>query len=109
LQSLKVSGNVWRMNAKARTLDAILRDPKRRRAWIIFQLNLRNKNLSDVARRLSVSRSTVYAALDRPYPRMENEIANELGMLASDLFPERYTDGIPNRVFGRPKKSSIKS
>ena len=92
------------MKKKAPTLYDILSDPEKRRAWIIYQLSLQDKNLSAIAAKAGKGRQTIYKALTHPYPKMEKLIADELGMLACDLFPERYTHGLPNRVMGRPKK-----
>lgn len=91
------------MSKKDKTLSSILRDPEQRRAWVIYQLSLKDRCLADVGRDLGVTRTAVYRAFDKPYPKMEQAIAKELGMLACDLFPDRYTHGIPNRVMGRPK------
>jgi Ner family transcriptional regulator len=95
------------MNRKTDTLTDILRDPQKRRAWVIWQLSLKGRNLTDIARTMGVTRSSVYRAFVTPYPKMERAIADELGMCVAHLFPDRYTDGIPNRVIGRPKKSVI--
>lgn len=91
------------MNAKALTLYDILRDPEKRRAWVIYQLSLQDKTLAGIAEKHGRSRQSLYTAFVKPYPKMEKVIADEVGMLVCDLFPERYTNGIPNRVIGRPK------
>lgn len=93
------------MKNKDNTLKDVLNDPKKRRAWVIWQLSLKGRNLADVARTMGATRQAVYKAFRAPYPKMEQAIADELGMVVATLFPERYTDGIPNRVLGRPKKS----
>jgi Ner family transcriptional regulator len=88
------------------SLIQILRDPKKRRAWVIYQLGLKGMNLSDIAREHGVVRGTVYHAFNQPYPRMERAIADALGMLVTDLWPERYKDGVSiQRPQGRPNKS----
>jgi Ner family transcriptional regulator len=95
------------MRSKAQTIKAILSDPEKRRAWIIWQLSLKNMTCADLAREQGVTRNAVYAAFTRPYPKMEAIIAKALGMAADKLFPERYTNGVPNRVIGRPKKKNL--
>jgi Ner family transcriptional regulator len=88
------------------SLIQILRDLKKRRAWVIYQLSLKGMNLSDIAREHGVVRGAVYHAFNHPYPRMERAIADALGMLVSDLWPERYEGGVSTRrPQGRPKKS----
>lgn len=88
------------------SLIAILRDPKKRRTWIIYQLGLKGMNLSDIARSEGTTRGAVYAAFRHPYPRMERAIADALGMLVTDLWPERYEGGVSKRrPQGRPRKS----
>lgn len=91
------------------TLPEILRDPKKRRTWVIYQLGLKGMNLSDIARTQGVTRGAVYRCFKVPYPKMEAAVANALGMHIPDLWPERYTNGVPNRRRGRPEKSVTKS
>lgn len=97
------------MSKTRRTDDSlieILRDPKKRRTWVIYQLGLKGMNLSDIARQHGVVRGTVYHAFNQPYPRMERAIADALGMLVTDLWPERYRGGVSiRRPQGRPQKS----
>lgn len=85
----------------------VLADSKKRAAWVIYQLKLRNQNLSKLARRHKKTRSAAASALRRPYPIWEARIACELGMTPQQLFPERYDKhGIPNRKAGRPSSSA---
>lgn len=84
----------------------ILRDPLQRRAWIIYQMNLTGRTLTDLARENGVQRQTLYAVFHRRYPRMERLLANELKMKCQDLWPERYDhDGNPLTQRGRPLKN----
>lgn len=77
-----------------------------RREWIKYQLRLRGKNLASVARELGVSRHASILALRKPYPRMEQAIAKNLGVSPSTLWPERYdSHGVPNRRRGRPRSN----
>lgn len=81
----------------------LLRDPAKRRAWIIYQLSLMNSSVAGVANHSNVTRQTMYSVFQKPYPRMEKLLADAIGMAPKDLFPERYdVDGLPNRKMGRP-------
>jgi len=80
------------------TVLELLRDPQKRRAWIIYQLSLQGKTLASVGRDLRVTRGAVYAVFKAPYPKMEKALATELGVEPSFLFPERYDE------FGKPKR-----
>lgn len=90
------------------TLDSktkrLLNDPRKRRAWVIYQVSLTGRSLAQVAREHGVKKQTLYRAFDTPYPRMERVIAQELGLEPQQVFPERYDDrGLPNR--GRHARS----
>jgi Ner family transcriptional regulator len=84
----------------------ILADPKRRRAWISFQLTERGTSLAEVARNGKVKRQTLYRVFDRRYPRMQRLVADALRMEPQVLFPERYdADGLPIRYYGQGKST----
>lgn len=88
----------------------VLADPTLRRTWIIQTFADSGSSLPALARRIGVSKSTIYSVVDRPYPKMERILAAELGMTAQELFPERYgRDGLPNRPMGRPTMSVNKN
>jgi len=88
--------------------ERILKDPKKRQAWVIYQLSLQGRSLADIARGAGVRRQTLYQAFHRSYPRMEKIIADALGLAPGTLWPERYdADGLPVRRLGRPKKSTV--
>lgn len=61
-----------------------------RNEWIKFQLRMRGTSMSDLARRLGVTRQAVRNALTAPYPKMERIIARELGLDPETIWPERY-------------------
>jgi Ner family transcriptional regulator len=76
----------------------LLRDPKKRWAWILYQCNLRGFSLASLASRHGVVRETLYQVRHKRYPRMERIIAEALGLTPKDLWPERYDDdGLPSR------------
>ncbi|MCO6440530.1 MAG: helix-turn-helix domain-containing protein [Nitrococcus mobilis] len=88
----------------------LLKDPRKRRGWVIYQLTLRGSSLADVARQSGVRRQTLYMAFERPYPRMESLIAAALDLTPAQLWPERYdADGLPLRQRGTRRKSTTKS
>ncbi|MEG7521985.1 MAG: helix-turn-helix domain-containing protein [Chromatiales bacterium] len=87
---------------------AVIRDPKHRAGWIIYQLKLRGESLASVARKYGKRRQLPTMALRVPYPLWEKRIADMLELTPQELFPERYDrNGLPNRPMGRPKKSSV--
>ncbi|MDD3518309.1 MAG: helix-turn-helix domain-containing protein [Chromatiales bacterium] len=92
-----------------RTTKELLRDPQKRRAWVIYRLSLNGLSLASLARGAGVRRQTLYQVFATPYPRMETIIARALNLPPQELWPERYApDGAPFRRRGRPKKSTYK-
>ena len=95
------------MSRKGRPPERILKDPKKRQAWVIYQISLQGRSLAEVARNAGVRRQTLYQAFHRFYPRMEKIIAEALDLEPKALWPERYdANGLPVRRLGRPKKKS---
>jgi len=83
------------------TTKRILRDPKKRRDWIIYQVRLQDQSLAQVARDAGVSRQCLYQVFNRQYPRMEKVLADTLSLEPKVLWPERYTsEGLPIRGTG---------
>lgn len=68
----------------------IPKDPVQRNEWIKFQLRMRGTSMSDLARRLGVTRQAVRNALTASYPKMERVIARELDLEPEIIWPERY-------------------
>lgn len=84
----------------------LIRDPKKRKAWVMYQVKLQGRSLAKVADAAGVSRQCLYHVFRITYPHMEKVVADALGMAPKELFPERYTeDGLPIHRRGRPKKS----
>lgn len=70
--------------------EPVPQDPLQRNEWIKYQLRIRGSSMSDLARRLGVTRQAVRNALSGPYPRMERAIAYEIGRSPEHIWPERY-------------------
>lgn len=76
------------------------KNPAQRREWIKYELRLRGSSLSAVARELGVVRQAVAIALCRPYPRMEEAIAQKLELSPKNIWPERYAaSATPGHTF----------
>ncbi|EBV5175634.1 transcriptional regulator [Salmonella enterica subsp. enterica serovar Carmel] len=60
------------------------------RADIVAALHKRNVTLSMLGRRHNLSPYTLKNALDKPYPKGEKIIADAIGVLPQDIWPERY-------------------
>lgn len=96
-----------KLDSRARRLIA---DPVKRRAWIKYQIHMQGRTMAQVAAAAGVDRRTLYTVFQKPYPRMEKVVADALGLMPQELFPERYdADGLPNRMRGRPRKSTAKT
>ena len=94
------------MSKLDRATKKLFRDPAKRRAWVVYQLNLRGESLASLARRYGLDRKTPGRALSVPYPRMERAIAEAVGVPVHILFPERYAPNGERLIrMGRPKKS----
>lgn len=65
-------------------------DPNDRWQWIKFQLHLRKTSLAQIAREMGVTRNAPLQIPRKPYPRMEQAIADKLGISVQLLWPERY-------------------
>lgn len=73
--------------------DPVPQHPLHRNEWIKYQLRIRGSSMSELARRLGVTRQAVRNALTSPYPKMERAIAWEIGREPADIWPERYLQG----------------
>jgi len=88
------------------TTKQLFLDPAKRRAWVIYQLNLRGKSLASLAREYQLERTAPGQALRSPYPRMERAIAEAVDVPVHELFPDRYSPNGERLIrMGRPKKS----
>lgn len=92
-----------------RKTKLLLQNPQKRWAWIIYQLKIRDTSIAEVARCHHLSRQTLGQVKYTPYPKGERHIADALGMVPHELFPERYNDnGLPNRANTRPSIAYFK-
>jgi lambda repressor-like predicted transcriptional regulator len=74
-------------------IDQIPPNPFVRRAWIIFQLHVAaGISLATIADDEGCSRQAVSLALTHPNARLEEAIAQRLGVTAAQLFPERFDE-----------------
>jgi len=83
----------------------LLADPARRRAWIHYQLKIRDLSFAKVARANNMKPACLGQVWRITYPRAEKRVADALGLHPADLWPERYDkDGLPIYRGGpRPK------
>lgn len=82
----------------------LFNDPAKRRAWVIYQLNLRGESLASLARRIGLTRTAPSYALRKPYPKMERAIADAVDVPVHVLFPDRYAPNGERLIrMGRPK------
>lgn len=65
-------------------------DNRRRWAWIKYQLELKGLSLAAIARDANVDRTTLYSVCHRHYPRMEQVLADALGIPVRELWADRY-------------------
>jgi len=72
-----------------------------RREWIKYALKIRGIKLSDLARKTGITRQCYSQALHRQYPSCEYHIAQALNVKPSDLWPERYKNGLPIKRDGK--------
>lgn len=70
--------------------EQLLKKPDTRREWIKFQLAIHGSSLAEIARGLGVTRQAVQFALDHPYPKVEQAIAEKIGLEPQTIWPERY-------------------
>ena len=75
-------------------------DPGMRREWIKFQLRIRGTTLAGVGRDLGINRAAVGKAMNTHYARVEQAIAERLGLRPEQLWPERY-EAEPDRALER--------
>jgi Ner family transcriptional regulator len=60
------------------------------RARILFELKERGTTAAAVAQQEKLSRSTLYSAMERPYPRVHDLIAKALDLPRQHVWPTFY-------------------
>lgn len=79
------------MSTSTRTLD-IPSDPLKRRTWVLYQLKLRGRTISALARDERVTREAIYKTFILPNSHLEPVIAGAIGLTVRQLFSERFAD-----------------
>ncbi|WP_306801326.1 transcriptional regulator [Endozoicomonas sp. ONNA1] len=79
------------------TIESIPSSPNDRREWIKYQLKIRGLSLAKLASKSGISRQCYSQAMYRSYPACEYNIALHLGVKPADLWPERYSNGLPKK------------
>lgn len=91
-----------------KTPQDIPHDPRKRRLWIIFQLQSKGKSLSSLAGDEGVSQQAISAsAAGNGSSHLREALAAAIGVTAQDLFPEHF-DVCGNRL-RKPRKPQRKS
>lgn len=66
-------------------------DPRERRYWILGQLFVRGITLSKLAMQTGVTQQAMSLTLRSPNARLEQVIADALGMPVISIFPDRFS------------------
>ena len=64
---------------------------------ILFELRERGVTASELAARAGISRHTIYGGLQRPYPKVNDIVAEALGIQRQVIWPQFY-DADGNRT-----------
>lgn len=92
-----------------KTQQDIPHDPRRRRLWIIFQLQSKGKSLSSLAGDEGVSQQAISAsAAGNGSSHLQEALAAAIGVTARDLFPEHFdSNGDRLRKPRKPQRKSL--
>lgn len=74
-----------------------IKSSKELRGLLKFTLSTRGLTVDGLARMFGMSGSSLCIAFYRPFPKAERIIAEALNLQPWDIWPERYTNGKPNR------------
>jgi Ner family transcriptional regulator len=84
----------------------VANDPKKRWAWIQWQLKSSGRSFALIARTEGVNKDTLSKAKNARYPRMERALSEAVGVEVHKLFPDRYDEhGLPSTLY-RGRKST---
>lgn len=64
---------------------------------ILFELRTRGVTASEIASKAGMSRFTIYGGLERPYPKVNELIAEAIGVPRQTIWPQFY-DAEGNRI-----------
>ena len=70
--------------------NEVPRDPRERKAWVMFQLRIRGHSFASLGREIGITRNSMQAVMYMPAYRTEVALATALGLEVQQLFPERY-------------------
>ncbi len=73
----------------------IPQNEEQKRSWIKYRLKIQGKSLASLAREHKTSRQVLSNTLYEPSPRWEYVIAQALNKKPTEIWPERYEDGLP--------------
>lgn len=82
---------------------------RKARGWhpeeIKAAIRMRGSSMAELSRQNGYGISAVRQVLRRPWPAIEQLVADHLGVPPQEIWPDRYgDDGLPNRLlFGRVK------
>ncbi len=80
-------------------------DPMIKKEWVKYQLRIRGSSFSKIARKLGLCRQAPQIVLTKPYPRIEKNIGDIIGVCPQYIWPERYEQG---KSKSRPKRPNRK-
>ncbi|QSV17517.1 helix-turn-helix domain-containing protein [Photobacterium ganghwense] len=78
------------MTEENKKIEAVPQQEEERKAWILYQLKIRQLTLAELARRNKVSRQVLSKALTAHSPRWEKIIAEAIDYKPEDVWPERF-------------------
>jgi lambda repressor-like predicted transcriptional regulator len=77
------------------------KNPELRWIWTMAMLRARGTSFAEIARELNLPRREVLHVKTRIRPRIEQAVAEKLGLQAADIWPERYPVDADNKRRGR--------
>ncbi|MBP2199108.1 helix-turn-helix domain-containing protein [Pantoea cypripedii] len=76
---------------------------------ILAAIRKKKRSLAALSREHGLSSGTLINALNKPWPRGENIIADIIGVPASDIWPSRYRGATRRDVSETPRRGTNKS
>lgn len=81
------------MRIPKRPRTDVPRDPRERSIWVLAELRKAGSSFAAIARDIGVDRRGVSNAMYLPNMRVEQALADALGLTVEVLFPERFDEG----------------